>query len=227
MRAPVSVIVPTLNSETGLPICFNGLGEGLEAGLIRELVVSDGGSGDGTMALAESAGAVMTTGPVGRGGQLRRGAENAGGEWFLFVHSDTYLSPGWTGAVLAHLGGEGAGFFKLAFDDNGLRARLVAGWANLRSRIFGLPYGDQGLLISRQLYEKIGGFRDMPLMEDVDIARRLKGQMVMLDGVAVTSAEKYRRQGWMRRGTRNLLTLLRYFMGADVEKLNRHYRREN
>ena len=102
----------------------------------------------------------------------------------------------------------------------------MAGWANLRSQVFGLPYGDQALLISRRLYGQLGGYDDIPLMEDVALARRLKRKrLVRLDAVATTSADKYRKQGWLRRGRRNLLTLLRYFLGAKPETLAASYRK--
>ena len=102
---------------------------------------------------------------------------------------------------------------------------MVAAWANLRARLFGLPYGDQGLLIPRALYTHVDGYPDMPLMEDVAMARRLRGQLVALDAVAVTSSARYRQQGWVRRGARNLWTLARYFAGVDVATLARQYRR--
>jgi len=227
MRAPLSIIIPTLNAADGLAVVLGALGDGLEVGLIRELVVSDGGSDDGTVALAQGAGAEVVVGVAGRGGQLARGADAAQGAWLLFLHGDTVLGDGWAGAVLAHMG-EGpdrAGYFRLGFRAEGVAPRIVAGWANLRARWFGLPYGDQGLLISRDLYDAVGGFADMPLMEDVAMARALRRKMRMLGATAFTSAERYQRQGWLRRGARNLLTLARYLMGASSEKLARAYRR--
>lgn len=225
MRAPISVIIPTLNAATHLPDCLSALMEGIEAGLIRELIVSDGGSTDATGATAQAWGAQVVHGEASRGGQLRAGCEAAQGTWLLVVHADSVLAPGWTTAVLAHLDApERAGWGRLAFDQAGIAASLVARWAQLRSRL-GLPYGDQGLLISRALYDRVGGYSDQPLMEDVSLAGALKGHLVGLDMTAVTSAEKYRRQGWLRRGGRNLLTLVRYLAGQDVETLARSYRR--
>lgn len=225
MRAPVSVIIPTLNAADQLPDCLAALMEGIEAGLIRELIISDGGSTDATGATAQAWGAEVLHGAPSRGGQLRRGCAAAQGEWLLVVHADTVLSPGWSKAALGHLGQpDKAGWGRLAFDQGGIAASLVAGWANLRSRL-GLPYGDQALLLSKALYTRAGGYPDQPLMEDVRLARALKGQLVALDMVAITSAAKYRRQGWLRRGARNLVTLLRYLAGQDVETLARSYRR--
>ncbi|MEO0401502.1 MAG: TIGR04283 family arsenosugar biosynthesis glycosyltransferase [Pseudomonadota bacterium] len=222
MPAPISVIVPTLNAGAVLAQCLHGLMEGLEAGLISELIVSDAGSEDETCAVADAWGAQILSGPPSRGGQLRRGCAAAQGEWLLILHADTVLAPGWTRAVNAHLGTADAGYFRLRFDRGG---RAVAAWANLRAALFGLPYGDQGLLIRQSLYARVGGYPDIPLMEDVALVRALRGHLVRLDATAVTSAERYRKQGWVRRGARNCWTLARYFAGADVAALARAYRR--
>ena len=203
MRAPISVVIPTLDAAPQLAACLAALVEGLEAGLIRELIVSDGGSGDDTIALADAWGAQVVSGPASRGGQLRRGVAAAQGHWVLVLHADTVLQEGWSGVVAG---------------------RFVAGWANLRSRL-GLPYGDQGLLLPRSLYDAVGGYADQPLMEDVAMARSLRGRLVRLDAVAVTSAAKYRQQGWMRRGARNLWTLVRYACGVSPARLAQTYRR--
>ncbi|MEX0369753.1 MAG: glycosyltransferase, partial [Tateyamaria sp.] len=164
MPAPISVIIPTLNAERDLGPCLTALMEGLDAGLISELIVSDGGSTDGTRTLADAWGANIVTGPASRGGQLRRGCDAARGEWLLVLHADTVLSPGWTDAVVAHLGKRNAAYFCLSFDQGG---RFVAAWANIRARLFRLPYGDQGLLVRRGAYVAAGGYPDIPLMEDV------------------------------------------------------------
>jgi len=227
MRAPLSVIIPTLNAAEALKHSLPALTEGLSAGLVRELIISDGGSTDATERIAEEAGAVLLSSSRGRGGQLRHGAESANGEWLLFLHADTFLSPGWSAAVLAHIANvEQAAHFRLSFAVKGFAPRIVAGWANVRSRVFCLPYGDQGLLISRVLYDGIGGYQDIPLMEDVAIARALKGRLTPLSVVATTSADRYLREGWLRRGTGNLITLCRYLTGADPDVLARSYNRD-
>ena len=225
MPAQISVVVPTLNAEPALGACFGALMEGLEHGLIRELIVSDGGSDDATGAVAQAWGAEVLHGPASRGGQLQRGVGAARGDWLLILHADTVLRAGWTEAVRKHLAHpQAAGWFRLSFDQGSVAAAIVASWANLRSKL-GLPYGDQGLLIHRDLYDAVGGFPDQPLMEDVALARALRGKLVALDAVAVTSAAKYRRQGWLRRGGRNLWTLLRYATGTSPERLAQSYNR--
>ncbi len=225
MRALLSIVIPTLDAEAELPDCLAALAEGLGAGLVREVLVTDGGSGDGTLTIARAAGAEVIEGPRGRGGQLRRGIEATNGDWVMILHADTRLSHGWSGAVLAHIGkGDGrAGYFRLGFRGGGWPGRIVAGWAKLRSRVLGLPYGDQGLVVSRRAYEAVGGFRDIALMEDVAMVRALKGRLTPLRARAMTSAARYRHQGWVRRGARNWVLMIRFLAGADPDRLAQAY----
>ncbi|MFC6687818.1 TIGR04283 family arsenosugar biosynthesis glycosyltransferase [Jhaorihella thermophila] len=231
MRAGLSVVIPTLNAADALPDCLSALYPGVPAGLIRELIVTDGGSTDATREIAEAAGAEIVTGPPSRGGQLRRGCAAARGDWLLILHADTVLSPGWVAAAEAHMArpGSGPAAFRLAFRATGAMPRWVAGWANLRTRAFGLPYGDQGLLVRRADYDRAGGYPDQPLMEDVAIARALsrnrRGRFTLLPACAATSAERYLREGWLKRGGRNLWTLARYLAGASPERLAASYRK--
>lgn len=222
MRAPLSIVIPTLNAAPALAALLADLTPGLAAGLIREVIVSDGGSGDDSAALAEAAGARLVTGTASRGGQLARGCAAAEGDWLWVIHADTRLPPDWPVAIEAALAEGGAHYARLRFDAPGLAPRLVAGWANLRSRAFGLPYGDQTLLLPRALYGAVGGYPDQPLMEDVALARRL--ELCAMALVVTTSAARYQREGWLRRGGRNLLILLRYALGADPARLARAYR---
>ncbi|MBV1867866.1 MAG: TIGR04283 family arsenosugar biosynthesis glycosyltransferase [Marinosulfonomonas sp.] len=226
MPAPLSIVIPTLNSAADLPETLACLIEGLDAGLVRELIVSDGGSDDATVVIGGDVGAQVVVGPAGRGGQLQRGAAAAKGDWMLFLHADTHLPVGWAGVVTSHIAGrKTAGYFRLQFRAGGIAPKFVAGWANLRSRL-GLPYGDQGLLISAQLYQDKGGYSDVALMEDVAMARRLRGCLDGLPATVLTSADKYLRQGWFRRGARNLWTLTRYLAGVSPDKLARAYNRD-
>ena len=224
MRAPITVVIPTLNAEAPLVALMSDLVEGVGEGLVREVIVSDGGSIDATRAAAANAGAAVVEGPPGRGGQLRRGCAAAAGDWLWAVHADTRLPSGWTAAVARHLRTDGAGWARLAFRSDASAARHVAVWANLRSRL-GLPYGDQTLLLPRALYEAVGGYEDVPLMEDVRLVRRLRGRLAPMDLTVTTDAARYEAEGWTRRGARNLALLARHAAGADPAALARSYRR--
>lgn len=227
MPAPISIVIPTLDAADRIGPTLAALTEGLGAGLIRELIISDGGSGDDIAGVAEESGAVLITGSAGRGAQLARGAAAAHGAWLMFVHADSRPESGWSAAVAAHLerGPCEAGYFDLRFAARGMAPLLIGGWANLRSRMFGLPYGDQGLLVSAALYRNSGGYPSIPLMEDVALARRIgRRRLRPLGYPMITSAERYRREGWLRRGTLNLTTLALYFAGRDPLVLARRYR---
>jgi rSAM/selenodomain-associated transferase 2 len=195
-------------------------------GLVREVVVADGGSTDRTLELADDAGAKIVSTERGRGVQLAAGCAAAKSDWLLVLHADTELAGGWEAAAVAHLNrhADKAGWFRFALDDPGIRARLWERGVALRCGLLSLPYGDQGLLISRRLYDEVGGFRPMPLMEDVDLARRLGPKRLRrLDAKALTSAERYRREGYIGRSARNAVLLARYLAGADPERLARAY----
>ena len=199
---------------------------GLEAGLIREVILSDGGSQDATCEIADAAGCAIVTGSAGRAKQLIAGSNAARGDWLIFLHADTALSRDWPERVSAHIdaGTERAAAFTLVFRSDAREAKWLAGRANRRARWFGLPYGDQGLLISRALYDEVGGYPDIPLMEDVALVRAIgRKRLSLLTAEARTSAAKYERDGWRRRAYRNAWLLTRYLLGASPEKLARLY----
>jgi hypothetical protein len=147
----------------------------------------------------------------------------------LFVHADTVLQPGWAEAVASHMADPAnrmrAGYFRLALDDRAKAARRLEKLVALRCRYLALPYGDQGLVVPRQLYDSVGGYGPEPLMEDVALARRIgRARLRPLDAVAVTSAARYRRGGYWRRPLRNLACLALYFLGVPPERIARFYR---
>lgn len=227
MSAPLSVVVPTLDAADRIGPCLGRLMPGVAAGLVHELILADGGSRDAIAELAEAVGARMVVAPRGRGCQLAAGCAAARGAWLMVLHADTLLPEGWEEAVRVHLAGhpDRAGYFGLGFDDAGLGARWVAAWGNLRSAVFGLPYGDQGLVLPATLYREAGGYPEIALMEDVALARRIgRRRLRRLPGRVVTSAARYRAEGWIRRGARNLATLTLWFLGASPDRLARFYR---
>jgi hypothetical protein len=222
----ISVVIPTLNAGASLASALGSLVPGVVEGLVREAIVADGGSTDETLAIADAAGATVVTAGRGRGTQLRAGCAVARGDWLLALHADTRLSEGWIEAARAHMGQrpEAAGYFGLAFDDRSAAARVWEAGVALRCAALALPYGDQGLLVPRALYEAVGGYPDWPLMEDVELVRRIgRARLHRLGAQGVTSAERYRRDGWLRRSVRNTVTLARWRLGADPERLARAY----
>ena len=227
MPAPLSIIIPAFNSEEVLSICLGSLMPGLEAGLLREVILVDGGSEDQSRRVAEGAGAIVLQAPkTGRAAQLRHGFEQARGDWLLFLHADTALSRDWAERVKAHMAErrDKAAAFTLAYRSDHPMAKVVARRANWRARSLGLPYGDQGLLLSRKLYQEIGGYPDTPFMEDVEIVRAIgKSRLSILSAEARTDASKYERDGWRKRSWRNAFLITRYLLGANPEKLAKSY----
>lgn len=220
----LSVIIPTLNAAEGLAETLDSLGdlEGLE------VIISDGGSTDQTVAVAKKHGAAIVQGAKGRGGQLKRGAEIASGRAFIFLHADTVLPSNWRSEARTFLSQgdrtKKAAAFQLGFRSDTQAARRVERLANWRSRVLGLPYGDQGLVISRAAYEQVGGYADIPLMEDVDLVRRIGRQNIaILSGTVTTSAVRYERSGWVMRPVRNLALLVLFFCGVSPQRLARVY----
>ncbi|MEM9682374.1 MAG: TIGR04283 family arsenosugar biosynthesis glycosyltransferase [Pseudomonadota bacterium] len=224
----ISVIIPTLNAAGALRRSLPGIAAFGALSMLREVIFADGGSSDETAAIAEAAGAVFIDAPRGRGTQLAAGAERAVGDWFLFLHADTVLEPGWENAVAAFIevpeNTERVAYFRFKLDDASLGARWLESLVALRCRLFRLPYGDQGMLISKTLYHRLGGFKAIPLMEDVDFVRRAgRGRMAALDTPATTSASRYRKDGYLMRPLRNLTCLTLYFLGVPPRTIVKLY----
>ena len=221
MTADIDVVIPTLNAARSLARTLDSLrGE--------SITVCDGGSRDDTTTIARRAGAIVMVSEPGRGRQLADGALAGSAPWLLFLHADTILSQGWANAARQFMAlpahAPKAGYFRLRFASADPRARRLERLVAWRCRTFGLPYGDQGLLIERAFYRRIGGFRALPLMEDVDLVRRIgRRNLVALDADAVTSAERYERDGWLARPMRNLGCLALYFAGLSPTLIRRLY----
>lgn len=227
----ITVVVPTLNAEDSLAATLTSLVPGAVDGVVRQVIVVDGGSSDRTLRIAEESGADILRAERGRGRQLQAGASAARCPWILFMHADTVLDAGWereaaTFIERVDIGQRplAAAAFRFALDDLGLLPRVIEAGVAVRCTLFRLPYGDQGLLIPRRLYEEIGGFRPLPLMEDVDIVRRLgRKRTLILRTQAVTSAIRYKRDGYLRRAVRNLTCLGLYLMRAPMPLIERLY----
>jgi rSAM/selenodomain-associated transferase 2 len=229
----ISAIIPTLNAEVSLAPTLGALIPAVVEGLIREVIVVDGGSTDHTLKIADQSGAQVISTKPGRGLQLQAGAAAAKMPWLLFLHSDTVLESGFERAVDHHIDQitrgvrpEAAASFRFRLDDSRFAARIVEAGVELRSSVLKLPYGDQGLLISRTLYADVGGYSAQPIMEDVAFIRRLgRKRLTLLNARAVTSAVRYRNEGYLKRVMRNQRCLFMYAFGASPERIARHYKR--
>jgi len=225
----ISVIIPTLNAQAGLAQTLAALVPAAVDGLVKEVIVIDGGSGDGTAAIADQAGAAFVNRSGGRGYQLMAGAHRARFPWLLFLHADTVLEAGWERDAAAFMDAIDLGkrplaaaAFRFALDDAGFRPRVLERLVAIRCALLRLPYGDQGLLIPKLLYAEVGGYGSQPLMEDVDIVLRLgRRRIAMLRPRAVTSAVRYRRDGYVRRSLRNLACLLLFLLRFPTRVIGR------
>ncbi len=219
------MVIPVLNAAAELPRTLASL---TGVAQIGEVIVVDGGSRDASAQIARRARARVIAAPRGRGMQLAAGVKAARCGWLLFLHADSWPLPGWDAAVRAFISApsaEGrAGYFTLALDDPAAAARRVERLVAWRCRALALPYGDQGLLIHRSLYQAAGGYPAIPLMEDVALARRLgRARLKPLGATIVTSPSRYRRDGYWRRPLRNLFCLSLYFLGVRPERIARIY----
>jgi rSAM/selenodomain-associated transferase 2 len=169
----ISVIIPTLNEEDNIGRCIQAIRSEDDC---CEVILADGGSTDRTVEIAGTYEGVriVKTGR-GRGLQMNKGAAAAGGEVLLFLHADTRLEEGWTKAIVSLLDDRSVagGAFSFKVDNPDRHYRLIELWVGFRCGIFKLPYGDQGIFVRRDIFDGLGGYREIPLMEDVDMVRRL------------------------------------------------------
>jgi rSAM/selenodomain-associated transferase 2 len=218
----VSVVIPTLNEEASLR---RNLAAVLAAA--DEVVVSDGGSGDRSAAVAAELGAQVVSGPAGRGAQLNRGAAAATAPILLFLHADTTLPAGGVDLVRAAIaaGAVGGGFFA-RFDVDRPLHRLGGWLINRRTEITRVPLGDQAQYATRRAFDALGGYRPWPILEDLDFARRLKrhGRVTMLPAPVTTAARRFVEGGVLRTVATNWLIWALFFVGVSPERLARLYR---
>ncbi|MEE8332248.1 MAG: TIGR04283 family arsenosugar biosynthesis glycosyltransferase [Alphaproteobacteria bacterium] len=223
----ISVIIPALDAAAGIAAALDAVSV---SALVGECIVVDGGSADGTVDIARTAGARVITAARGRGAQLAAGARVAREDWLLFLHADTVLARGWAQEAERFIADPAsqarAAAFRFMLDETRCRGRLLEIGVAVRSRLFALPYGDQGLLIGRDFHDRLGGFAALPLYEDVDIVRRIgRNRLSLLHTPAVTSAARYRRDGYLLRPLRNLCLLALYFAGVAPGRLMHLYGR--
>ena len=224
----MSIVIPALNEASTLPSLLADLNE---LPFPVQVIVADGGSTDSTIEVAEAWAAQVVHCSRGRGRQLRAGAAHAVAPILGFVHADARLHDD-ARQQLAAIAQQPrpdrvVRVFTLKIDSPRWPYRVIEAAAALRTRLFGLPYGDQGLFLSRALYDETGGFADVPLMEDVDMMRRLNGlaRTEVCTATVTVAARRWERDGVWTRSLRNVGLLIRWYLGASPEQLARAYER--
>lgn len=221
----LAIVIPTLDEEPSLRRTLP-----LALAAADEVVVSDGGSTDRTLEVARSLGARIVSGPPGRGGQLNRGAAATESDILLFLHADTILPDAAGQAVRdAVEAGAAGGAFLVRFDVDSPKMRLGGWLASHRTRLTYLPLGDQAQFVTSEAYRVLGGYRDWPILEDVDFARRLKRRygrrrLALIESPVTTAARRFVEQGSFRTVATNWLIWLLYLLGVPPHRLARLYR---
>lgn len=220
----ISVVIPCLNEEAHLENLLQSLGRYD----FWEIIVVDGGSVDRSKDLAKRYTDKVISSQAGRGAQLNKGARKASGDALLFLHADSKIESDITCAIRQGLNTPGiaGGAFRLRIDSSRPGLKLISSVANLRSRLFGFAFGDQGIFVKREVFEKVGGFGDTPLMEDVDFVKRIKayGGFLVMDDFICTSPRRWEREGVIFCTLRNSLILFLYNIGVPTITLKRWYR---
>jgi rSAM/selenodomain-associated transferase 2 len=223
MPPAVTLVIPVLFDADAA----SALLAGLPAAPDVDVIVVDGAADSRLEPIVAAHGsAVLLRAPAGRARQMNFGAAAARSEWLLFLHADSSLPRGWLPAIAGLDKEVIGGWFRFALDDSAWQARVIERLTAWRVKRFKLPYGDQGVFVRRRTFEALGGFRELPLMEDVEFVRRLvrAGRVVELPLPLRTSARRWRRDGWFRRSTRNLILVGLYVLGVNPERLARWYR---
>ena len=225
----LSIIIPTLNEANNLPLLLSDLSVIQKEG---EILIIDCESGDKTLDIANIYGAkVFKSKESNRGLQLDIGAKNSKGEWFLFIHADTRLSPDWFKKTKQILRGDKNYIynFKFKINDKRLTYRFLEIFVNLRSQYFKEPYGDQGLIIHRSIYFKNNGFKKIPIMEDFDFIRRIKNKrnLKQLNIPIFTSARKWEKTNLFLQALKNWNFRRRWLKGESTKSIYSDYYKNN
>ena len=222
----LSIIIPTLNEAGEIEKSLSRLSKSDTV----EILVVDGGSSDDTVEKARKFGARLLSTAPSKAGQMNAGAANARGDVLMFLHADTCLPEHFEQKVLATVNRKGisAGAFTLTIDSDDSGLRFIERVANWRARLLQMPYGDQALFVSRQLFFEIGGFADYPIMEDFELVRRLKkrGKIAILPDSVITSPRRWQNLGVAKTWLLNQVILAAYFIGIPPHRLDAWYRRE-
>ena len=218
----ISIIIPTLNEEKDLQATLAGLNQPE-----LDLIVVDGGSSDQTVQIAGDCGAKVFVTSPGRAGQMNYGARQAKGDILLFLHGDTILPHGFRESILDTCRSAScAGAFELAINSSGLGLRLIEKAANLRSRWLNMPYGDQALFMSAKLFRQVGGFPELPIMEDYVLIKKLRKKINLhiLPLAVSTSGRRWNKLGVFRTTLINQFIIIGYLFGISPVLLAKFYR---
>jgi rSAM/selenodomain-associated transferase 2 len=223
----ISVVIPALNEEESMGSCIEAIRQSDE---MAEIIVVDGGSSDRTREISESfQGVKVISAGRGRGLQMNEGALVASGDVLLFLHADTILQEGWSRSMntLLQDSSVAGGAFTFEISPPGIRYRCIEGWVKLRCSLFKLPYGDQAIFVRRDVFKNIGGYKQIPLMEDVNLVERLKGEgrIVISDRRAVTSGRRWIKKGLIYTAVMNQCIMLLYRIGVSPHTLAKLYYR--
>ncbi|MGB3208333.1 MAG: TIGR04283 family arsenosugar biosynthesis glycosyltransferase [Crinalium sp.] len=221
----ISIIIPVLNEANTIAQTLAYLKNASNV----EIIVVDGGSKDETIALAKSFGVQVISSGIGRATQMNVGATVATGAILLFLHADTRIPPNFDILIRQALAGNFiAGAFELKIDANLRGIRLIENMVNLRSHLFSLPYGDQAIFIWSKVFHEIGGFPDLPIMEDFVFIRQLKklGKIEIIPQPAITSGRRWQKLGVIKTTLINQLMIIGYFLGVSPLQLARWYRKK-
>lgn len=217
---PITVVIPTLDEGPRIRAAVESVAAGAS-----EVIVVDGGSADATVPQAVAAGARVIAGPRGRASQMQAGAREAAGDWLVFLHADTCLEAGWCDALRALDARFVAGAFRFRLNSSRARYRFLEAAVRLRCAAFALPYGDQAIFVRRAAFFGCGGFGDVPILEDVDLVRRLRrcGPLAFPAAHAVTSARRWEELGFVRTTLLNWLVIVLGSAGFPRRRLARLY----
>ena len=219
----ISIIIPVFNEANTIKQTLASLKNASNV----EIIVVDGGSKDETIALAKSLGVQVISSGIGRATQMNLGATLATGDILLFLHADTKIPPNFDILIRQALGGNFiAGAFELKIDANLRGIRLIEKMVNVRSHLFSLPYGDQAIFISSKVFQEIGGFPNLPIMEDFELMRQLKnlGKIKIIPQPVITSGRRWQKLGVIKTTLINQLMIIGYFLRVSPNQLARWYR---
>ena len=222
----ISIIIPVLNEAAIIPSTLQRLQNNRDL----EIIVVDGGSNDNTVKIVREMGLKIIVVSGGRATQMNAGANIAQGNILLFLHVDTQLPPNFSNLIKQTLKQPQviAGAFELAIEGKKRSLRWIEVLVKMRSHLLSLPYGDQAIFITKQVFKDVGGFADLPIMEDFELIQRLKrqGKIAIAPAAVITSGRRWQKLGVWKTTLINQLVIAGYYLGIPPAKLSKFYRHQ-